>query len=74
MDVSNSISGSNTLKFDDVVGVILSEEIRRKSTGETSGNSLTVENKGRQKERGKGPGNCGKSKKRRSKSRGNLEC
>jgi hypothetical protein len=27
MDVSNSVSGSNTLKFDDVVGVILSEEM-----------------------------------------------
>jgi glucose-6-phosphate isomerase len=27
MDVSNCVSGSNTLKFDDVVGVILSEEI-----------------------------------------------
>jgi hypothetical protein len=27
MAVSNSISGSNTLKFDDVVGVILSEEM-----------------------------------------------
>jgi hypothetical protein len=25
--VSNSVSGSNTLKFDDVVGVILSEEM-----------------------------------------------
>jgi hypothetical protein len=35
MAVSNSISGSNTLKFNDVVGVILSEEMRRKSTGET---------------------------------------
>jgi hypothetical protein len=35
MVVSNSISGSNTLKFDDVVGVILSEEMRRKSKGET---------------------------------------
>jgi hypothetical protein len=28
MVVSNSFSGSNTLKFDDVVGVILSEEMR----------------------------------------------
>jgi hypothetical protein len=28
MSVSNSVSGSNTLKFDDVVGVILSEEVR----------------------------------------------
>jgi hypothetical protein len=27
MYVSNSVSGSNTLKFDDVVGVILSEEM-----------------------------------------------
>jgi hypothetical protein len=28
MVVSNSVSGSNTLKFDDVVGVILSEEMQ----------------------------------------------
>jgi hypothetical protein len=41
MVVSNSVSGSNTLKFDDVVGVILSKEMRWKSTGETSGNALT---------------------------------
>jgi hypothetical protein len=27
MVVSNSVSGSNTLKFDDVVGVILSKEM-----------------------------------------------
>jgi hypothetical protein len=39
MVVSNSVSGSNNLKFDDVVGVILSEEMRQKSTGETSGNA-----------------------------------
>ena len=31
MDVSNSVPSSNTLKFDDVVGVILSEEMGRKS-------------------------------------------
>jgi hypothetical protein len=30
MVVSNSVSGSNTLKFDNVVGVILSEEMRWK--------------------------------------------
>ena len=28
MAVSNSVAGSNTLKFDDVIGVILSEEMR----------------------------------------------
>ena len=40
--ISNSVSGSNTLKFDDVVGVILSEEMRQKSRGETSGNALNM--------------------------------
>jgi hypothetical protein len=75
MAVSNSVSGSNTLKFDDVVGVILSEEMRRKSTGETSGNALNMESRGRQKDRGKGSGNHGNYRKGRSKSRlGKIEC
>ena len=69
MAVSNSIPSSSTLKFDDVVSVILSEEMRRKSTGETSGNALTMESRGRQKERGRSPGNRSKSKKGRSKSK-----
>ena len=43
MALSNSVSSSNTLKFDDVVGVILSEEMRRKRTGETLGNVLNIE-------------------------------
>ena len=68
MAISNSVPSSNTLKFDDVVSVILSEEMRRKSTGETSGNVLTMESRGRQKERGRSPGNHGKSKTGRSKS------
>ena len=34
MAVRKYIPSLNTLKFDDVVGVILSEEMRRKSTGE----------------------------------------
>jgi hypothetical protein len=75
MVVSNSVSCSNNLKFDDVVGVILSEEMRRKNTGETSGNALNMENRGRQKDRGKGPGNYRNSRKGRSKSKlGNIEC
>jgi hypothetical protein len=68
MIVSNFVSSSNTLKFDDVVGVILSEEMQRKSTSETSGNALTMENRGRQRERGKSLGNRGKYRKGRSKS------
>jgi hypothetical protein len=74
MAVSNFVFGSNTLKFDDVVGVILSEEMRRKSTGETSGNALNMENRGRKKDRGKGFRNCGNYRKGRSKYRlGKIE-
>ena len=47
MAISNSVSGSNSLKFDDIFGVILSEEMRQKSIGETSGNALNIENRGR---------------------------
>jgi hypothetical protein len=54
MAVSNFVFGFNILKFDDVVSVILSEEMRQKSTGETSSNVLNMENRGRQKDRGKG--------------------
>ena len=69
MAVSNYVPSLNTLKFDDVVGVILSEEVRRKSTGETSGNALTMESRGRQNQRGRSPRNPRKFKKGRSKSR-----
>ena len=74
MAVSNYVFGSSTLKFDDVIGVILSKEMRWKSTGETSGNSLTAEARGRQRERRKSAGNCWKSRKGRSKSRARVEC
>ena len=33
--ITNSVPSSNNLKFDNVVGVILSDEIRRKNTSET---------------------------------------
>ena len=73
MAVSNSISRSNTLKLDDVIGVILSEEMRQKNRGETSCNALTAETRGRQRERGKSTQNCGKSRKGISKSIQSLE-
>jgi hypothetical protein len=68
MVVSNSVSGSNNLKFDDFVGVILSEEMRQKIIGETSGNALNMKNRRRKKDRGKDSGNHGNSRKGRSKS------
>eukprot|EP00253_Pinus_taeda_P009644 PITA_09644 len=69
MVVSNSVSGSSTLKFDDVVGAVLSEEMRRKNSGETSGNALSVESRGRKMEIGKSSGYLSKSRKGRSNSR-----
>lgn len=52
MAFSNS-SSLATLKFDDVVSVILSKEIHRKSSGESSGNVVNVENRGKVTERWK---------------------
>ncbi|KAH9307248.1 hypothetical protein KI387_035159, partial [Taxus chinensis] len=75
MVVSNSVSNKSKLKFEDVIGVILSEEMRRKSSRDssTSRNALTVESRGRQKNRGKG--NHGKlNDHRRSNSKSKLEC
>jgi hypothetical protein len=75
MVLSNYVSGSNTMKFDDVVGVILSEKMRWKRISETSANELTVEIRGRQKDRGKSSGNHSNSRKGISKSRlGKIEC
>ena len=45
MAVSNSVPGSSTLKYDDVIGVILSEETSRKSSsGSKSGSALNAQN------------------------------
>ena len=74
MAISNSLFGSSTLKFDDVVGAILSEEMRQKSSCETSGNSLSAETRGRRMERGKSSRYCIKSRKGRSKSRLGIVC
>ena len=79
MDVSNSIPGSGTLKYDDVIGVILSEETHRKSlSGSTSGSALNAQSRGRMNERGSNSRNHGKSrgksKGRRSQPRGPNDC
>eukprot|EP00253_Pinus_taeda_P028080 PITA_28080 len=74
MAISNYVSGSSTLKFDDVVGVILSEEMQRKSSGETSGNALSAESRGRKMEGGKSSGYHSKSRKGRSKPKSGIVC
>ncbi|KAK2366240.1 putative mitochondrial protein [Trifolium repens] len=63
----SSSSGSSNLKFNDVRDLVLSEEIRRRDSGESSTSSvLHTESRGRSSARGSGRG---KSKERRSKSR-----
>ena len=79
MVVSNYVPRSSTLKYDDVIDVVLSEETCRKTLcGSTSGSALNAHSKGRTNERGSNFGNCGKSrgksKGRRSQSRGPNDC
>lgn len=74
MAVNNSASDSKKLKFDDVVGILLSQDMRGKFTSETSSypGALIVENKGRLRERGANK-NQGKVE-GSSKGKGNMEC
>lgn len=69
--VSNS-SSSTKLKFDDVAGLILSEESRRKALGVSgdSGNALNVEGRGRSLNKG---GNKHGRSKSRKKSKGSKD-
>ena len=68
MAVSNYVYGSNTLKFDDVIGVIMSDEARRKiASGSTSESALNAQRIGKMIERGNNSRNHGKS---RGKSKG----
>ena len=75
MAVSNFVPRSGTLKYDDVISVILSEETHRKSLGgSTSGSALNAQSTGRKIEKGNNSRNHGKSrgksKGKRSQSRG----
>ncbi|WVZ16676.1 hypothetical protein V8G54_009658 [Vigna mungo] len=64
---ASSSSGSNKLKFHDVRDLILSEEIQRKESGESSTSSvLHTESRGRSSNKGYGRG---RSKERRSNSK-----
>ena len=79
MDVSSFVSRSTTLKFDDVIGVILSEETLRKiSGGSTLGSSLNAKSRGRMTKRGNNSRNRGKSRgksmRKRLQSKGPKDC
>ena len=75
MAVSNFVPRSSTLKYDDVVSFILSEETHRKSSsGYTSRSSLNAQSRGKMTKRESNVKNHeksrGKSKGRRSQLRG----
>ena len=74
MAISNSVSRSSTLKFDDVVGAILSEEMRRKSSGERSGYALSAESRGRRMEMEKSSRYHSKLGRDKSMSRSGIVC
>ena len=79
MALSNYVPGSGTLKYDDVIGVILSEETCGKSSsGSTSRSALNAQSRGRMTERGSNYRNRGKSRGKskgtRSQSRGPNNC
>ena len=61
MAVSNFVLGSSTLKYDDVISVVLSEETCRKTSGgSTSGSALNAQRKSRMTERGSNSKNYAK--------------
>ena len=56
--MSSSISRPNNLKFDDLIGVIMSEETCRKTlSGSTSRSALNAQSRGRTNERGNNSSN-----------------
>jgi len=73
MVVSNLISGGASLKFDDVVGVLLSEEMRRRSSRETSTSTMLIETRGKRKEISKSH-KCDKFEKRSKSRTKTVEC
>ena len=61
--MSNYIPRSSTLKYDDVIYVILSEETYRKTFGgSTLGTAFKAQSRGRMTERGNNLRNHGKSR------------
>ena len=79
MTVSNSIFGSSTLKYVDVISVISSEETHREtSSGSTLGSALNAQRRGRTTKRGSNSRNRGKLRGKlkgaRSQSRGPRNC
>ncbi|KAD4585969.1 hypothetical protein E3N88_23570 [Mikania micrantha] len=70
----SSSSGTTKLTFDGIRDIILSEDIRRRSSGESSSTLLNTEGRGRRNERGHSRGRSKSRKRGQSKNRKEIEC
>lgn len=72
--VSSSVGGAK-LTFESIRNLILSEDVRRRSIGESSSSLLSAEDRGRKSNRGGGGRGRSKSRKRgQSKNRSDITC
>ena len=71
----SSSRGSDKLKFDEIRDVVLSESIRKRETGDSSGNALSVDRRGRSKSKSSNKHGRSKSKNRgKSPNKPNVTC
>ena len=79
MAVINSVPGSGTLKYDDVIGVTLNKgTLRKLLSGSTLGSALNAQSRGKMTKRRNNSRNHGKSrgklKGNKSQSKGPRDC
>ncbi|KAJ9557170.1 hypothetical protein OSB04_011784 [Centaurea solstitialis] len=67
-------AGTSKLTFEGIRDFILGEDIRRRSSGESSSALLSTEGRGRRTERGKARGKSKSRKRSQSKPRKNIQC
>ena len=70
----SSSRGSDKLKFDEIRDVVLSESIRKRETGNSSGSALSVDQWGRSKPKGPNKGRSKSMNREKSSNRPNVMC
>ena len=72
--VINSSRGSDKLTFDEIRDVVLSESIRKREIGDSSGNPLSVDQRGISKSKGPSNGRSKSRNRRKSPNKPNVKC
>ena len=70
----SSSRGSDKLKFGEIRDVVLSESIRKRETGDSSGNALNVDRRGRSIPKGPNKGRSKSKNREKSPNRPNVTC